>query len=101
MQPGTNEPINTQNVIKTIKVVLRNQTFISLPLLFASYWMKKSKGITMDLRNVPSFERTIIDLAVCIIIDEIGFYYMHRLVHHKSLYKRVHKIHHEWTAPSN
>lgn len=87
-------------VIKTILVVLRNQTFISLPLLLLSYLVKKSKGITMNLREVPSFQKMVLDLAVCIIVDEIGFYYMHRLVHHKSLYKRIHKIHHEWTAPS-
>jgi fatty acid hydroxylase domain-containing protein 2 len=100
VQPGTNEPLNRKTLWNTIKVVLRNQTFISLPMLYLSYAIKKSKGITMDLRDVPSFQRVAIDLAVCIIVDEIGFYYMHRLVHHKSLYKRIHKIHHEWTAPS-
>lgn len=99
VQQGTNEPLDRKMLITTIKVVLRNQTFITLPLLFISYQLKKAKGITIDLYAVPSFERAILDLAVCVIVDEIGFYYMHRLVHHKLLYKRIHKIHHEWTAP--
>lgn len=99
VQQGTNEPIDKKMLWATIKIVLRNQIFITLPLLFASYWVKKSKGITMNLFAVPTFERAVLDLAVCIIVDEIGFYYMHRLIHHKSLYKRIHKIHHEWTAP--
>jgi sterol desaturase/sphingolipid hydroxylase (fatty acid hydroxylase superfamily) len=30
----------------------------------------------------------------------ILFYDMHfRLLHHRLLYKRLHKVHHEWTAP--
>jgi methylsterol monooxygenase len=99
VQQGTNEPLDKKMLWETIRVVLRNQIFITVPLLFASYWMKNLMGIKMDLLAVPSFEKTVIDVAVCIIVDEIGFYYMHRLVHHKSLYKRIHKIHHEWTAP--
>lgn len=86
-------------LMTTIKTVLRNQTFITLPLLLGNYLVKSYKGITMDLWAVPTFERAVVDLAVCIIVDEIGFYYMHRLVHHKIFYKRIHKIHHEWTAP--
>jgi sterol desaturase/sphingolipid hydroxylase (fatty acid hydroxylase superfamily) len=34
------------------------------------------------------------------ICQYILFYDMHfRLLHHRLLYKRLHKVHHEWTAP--
>uniref|UniRef100_A0A1I8J2R8 Fatty acid hydroxylase domain-containing protein n=1 Tax=Macrostomum lignano TaxID=282301 RepID=A0A1I8J2R8_9PLAT len=32
-------------------------------------------------------------------VDKILFYYCHRWLHSPSLYKRVHKLHHEWQAP--
>ena len=32
-------------------------------------------------------------------MEECGFYYSHLMLHSKLLYKRLHKIHHEWTAP--
>ena len=32
-------------------------------------------------------------------VKELLFYYSHALMHQRYLYKRIHKQHHEWTAP--
>lgn len=32
-------------------------------------------------------------------MEEIGFYYSHRVLHSRYLYRFIHKRHHEWTAP--
>ena len=32
-------------------------------------------------------------------IEDFYFYWIHRLLHHKTLYKYIHKIHHEFAAP--
>jgi methylsterol monooxygenase len=42
---------------------------------------------------------TLCDLLVCVVAEEVCFYYLHRLFHTNMLY-RLHKIHHEFTSPS-
>lgn len=99
VQPQTNEPVDKAKLIDALKVVLFNQFIVQIPLAYVAYLLKKLKGFQENFREVPSFERVLLDLLVCILVDEIGFYYSHRLFHNKFFYKHVHKKHHLWTSP--
>ncbi|KFO30871.1 C-4 methylsterol oxidase [Fukomys damarensis] len=35
----------------------------------------------------------------CSVIEDTWHYFLHRLLHHKRIYKYIHKIHHEFQAP--
>ena len=85
--------------MQTVKVVLFNQWLIGTPLFVISYYIKKMTNTIPDVNELPPLQRVLVDLAVMIVVDEIGLYYVHRLQHHPKLYAAVHKKHHEWPAP--
>lgn len=95
----TNKPLDKQQLVKVIKVNIFNQVFIGVPMMLIGYYLKSLRGFPENFRNVPDFSRVIFDLAAIILVDEVCTYYLHRLLHSKLLYKRVHKMHHEWVSP--
>ncbi len=87
-----------------LKQVLLNQLCISSLILTLFYYVRLYlNGYSY---NEPLFEwriwfylRVLTDIIVFSLWEEIGFYYSHRLIHMPGMYKRIHKIHHEWNAP--
>lgn len=98
VQPGTNEPVSTPKLIKCILVVQFNQLVVGIALSVFWFHLANLRGYDKSPK-LPTFHWVLFELVVCILIEEIGFYYSHRLFHHKSLYKHIHKQHHEWQSP--
>ncbi|XP_037276895.2 fatty acid hydroxylase domain-containing protein 2 [Rhipicephalus microplus] len=87
-----------QDLVPVVRQVVFNQVFVQLPVNVLFYWLKDLRGFDRSL-SLPSLSRAMVHFACFVAIEEALFYYSHRLLHHRLLYRRFHKKHHEWTAP--
>lgn len=90
--------VERSKLLKAIRVVMFNQ-FVGLLVSFPLWYILEKRGMTFDASDLPTFGWFLVELVVFTMVEELGFYYSHRLGHHPRLYKHFHKIHHEWTAP--
>jgi methylsterol monooxygenase len=85
----------------SLKRLLKNlilNFFIVLPILsIGIYNAARSFGygvvVTSDL---PDLKTSILHFIGYVLIYETFFYFSHRLLHFGSLYRSIHKVHHEF-----
>ncbi|XP_062909177.1 fatty acid hydroxylase domain-containing protein 2 isoform X2 [Mobula hypostoma] len=98
IQAGQNDPVESAKLLLAIRTVVFNQVFLSLPMLLLLYPIMKWRGNPCG-PELPTFHWVLFELCFLGLLEEMIFYYSHRLFHHPTLYKHIHKKHHEWTAP--
>jgi Delta7-sterol 5-desaturase len=84
---------------KQLKAELRNSLFtllVSSVIVFFIYHFK-SKGYTKIYTHVNEFSKFYAygGLFILMIINETWFYWIHRLLHNKILFKYIHIVHHK------
>jgi len=83
---------------KAAWVVLLNQMLIACPLQFFVYPILVMAGCSTSA-ELPSGPVVLRDLLISIAIEEVLFYYSHRLLHWGPFYGYIHKMHHDFKAP--
>jgi len=89
-------------MLKCLKKVLLNQASVMVPFL-AIFQMIMYKvtpfKMSIDFNNIPNWRVIAWEVFLSVLIEDMVFYFAHRLLHTSYFYKRIHKIHHEWKAP--
>lgn len=94
-EPSTLKP---GRLAHTVRVVLFNQFFGTLPMLVVLYACVQWRGMSLD-DPIPSPLRVLGDLAILLACQEVLFYGFHRALHWRPLMKRFHRMHHEFKEP--
>ncbi|VFQ84362.1 unnamed protein product [Cuscuta campestris] len=96
IQPKAN--LTLSDAFRCYKSVMRMFVLVVGPLQLLSYPSIKMVGIRTSL-PLPSIWEIVTQLAVYFLVEDYTNYWIHRVLHCKWGYDKIHKVHHEYTAP--
>jgi len=81
------------------------QTMTSIPfmaLLTAPFFLAEVRGFGNLYGNIDDYPRWYFyfQFPLFLLFTDCGIYWIHRGLHHKSVYKTLHKPHHKWIMPT-
>ncbi|XVF13280.1 hypothetical protein REPUB_Repub08aG0195100 [Reevesia pubescens] len=96
IQPKVSLPLS--DMFRCYKDVMRMFVLVVGPLQLVSYPSIKMIGIRTGL-PLPSVWEILAQLAVYFVIEDYTNYWIHRFLHGKWGYEKIHRVHHEYSAP--
>ena len=100
IQEKVNVPVYLDQLKKLLPLVLFNEIIVT----GAANWLAAQAhiyfhGPRTNILNTPGFLEAAAHFVFFALVSEVWTFYAHWAMHHKLLYKHIHKVHHEWTAP--
>lgn len=91
--------VNTGSVHwSCFKSIVYNHVCVQFPMMIVFHAVATTGVFTMET-PLPSFKSLLWQVPVFYVIEDFYFYWIHRFLHWKRIYKYVHKVHHEYKAP--
>ena len=101
IQKADRAALKLDQVWMLFKNVAFSQCFIFLPMaLMMGYFYDEHStyGIRVS-KDLPELGEVLMHLVVFLFFEEVMFFYAHWALHQPVLYSKIHKIHHQFTAP--
>lgn len=98
IQPNARTPLKWGKLLSTLAV---NFVVVAIYVALAavhSVWSRGTQGYHFGW-TLPSKQEQVCCYFAGVVWNEVMFYYSHRALHSKALYPKLHKKHHEYTAP--
>jgi methylsterol monooxygenase len=80
------------------KLVFLSHVTVELPQIWLFHPMAKACGMDTGV-PFPHWTTIATQIAIFFVLEDAWHYWMHRAMHWGPLYKNVHKIHHQYSAP--
>ncbi|KAJ1675479.1 C-4 sterol methyl oxidase [Spiromyces aspiralis] len=84
---------------KCLKKLLFCHFVIEAPLMVGFLPVARYFGIETTEVPFPALKTMALQIAVFFVLEDFWHYWIHRLFHYGPLYRYVHKVHHEFSAP--
>jgi len=92
-------PVDQKRIMDALKVFLKNLLIVYLLFYPVIIKITDLRGNVYD-SNVPSLKDFIFNIIGIVLIEDVWFFSMHRLLHTKFFFENIHKIHHKWPQPT-
>ncbi|KAI9105851.1 hypothetical protein DFS34DRAFT_589130 [Phlyctochytrium arcticum] len=93
------KPNTSEDYWKCISYVIKGQLFVQMPMMLLFHPTATWLGMRFLEVPFPSWTTIALSVFFCLVCEDCYHYFTHRLMHHPRLYKYVHKLHHEFSAP--
>jgi sterol desaturase/sphingolipid hydroxylase (fatty acid hydroxylase superfamily) len=85
-----------EQVWLTLKTVTANQFLIALPSSYTVYKAAVYFGMQTSTESIPAWWRVAAEVLICLVVEDLMFYWGHRTLHHPRIYSYIHKQHHSF-----
>jgi methylsterol monooxygenase len=80
------------------KLVLLSHFTVELPQIWFFHPMAQYFGLQTSVPFPPVW-KMIYQIAIFFVLEDTWHYWFHRALHTPTLYKKIHKLHHQYSAP--
>ncbi|KAG0147467.1 hypothetical protein CROQUDRAFT_656029 [Cronartium quercuum f. sp. fusiforme G11] len=84
---------------KCTKYVLSTHFTVQLPQIWSFHPIAEYFGMATHTVPFPSWTTMAYQIAIFFVFEDCFHYWAHRALHQGQLYKKIHKLHHEFSAP--